>query len=355
MSPGFKHLLLMTPAGLYCPVGDFYVDPWRSVKRAIITHAHSDHARSGSAKYLAVHPSKALLQLRLGLDIDLQTLQYGESLAIGEAVVTFFPAGHILGAAQVRIEYRGQSALITGDYKLQQDATCASWEPVACDLMVTESTFGLPVFHWPSTAQVMAEIIQWWQENQRAGRTSVVFAYSVGKAQRILMELCHSETATGPSSLPAAFGLPGPIWLHGAMLGPMRAYRDSGVKLPDFESVSVAPSGTDFSNALIVAPPSAQQSAWMNRFKDVSMASASGWMAIRGTRRRRNLDRGFVLSDHVDWKDLNCAVDLCNPEELWVTHGFSDVFARYQLEKGRKALPLKTEFQGEVDSEEVQV
>lgn len=338
----FQHLLQVTPAGLYCPAGDFYIDPWRSVNRAIITHAHSDHARSGSAHYLAADPSKSLLQLRLGMDIDLQTLPYGESLTLGEAVVTFFPAGHILGAAQIRIEHRGQIALITGDYKLQTDATCTPWEPVACHLMVTESTFGLPVFHWPSTSQIIDEVILWWQENQRAKRTSVVFAYSVGKAQRILMELSQRSSGLGP------------VWLHGAMLGPMRAYRDSGVKLPEYESASSAPNGTDFSSALIIAPPSAQQSPWMNRFKEVSVASASGWMAIRGTRRRRNLDRGFVLSDHVDWGDLNRAVDLCNPEELWVTHGFSETFARYQNEKGRKALPLKTEFQGEIDGEEVQ-
>jgi putative mRNA 3-end processing factor len=337
----FQELLQITPAGLYCPAGDFYIDPWKSVQRAVITHAHSDHARSGSQHYLAARSSKSLLQLRLGVDIDLQTLNYGESLALGDVQVTLFPAGHILGASQVRLESRGKVALVTGDYKLQSDATCCSWEPVHCHLMVTESTFGLPVFHWPKTAQVIDEIMDWWQENQQAGRASVMLAYSVGKAQRILMELKQRHIE------------PGQIWVHGAMLGPLRAYRESGVALPEYESVSSAPAGTDFSQALIIAPPSAQQSSWMNRFREVSLASASGWMAIRGTRRRRNLERGFVLSDHADWRDLNQAVECCNPEELWVTHGFSDVFARYQNEKGRKAAPLKTEFQGEVEVEEL--
>lgn len=336
----FQELLKLTPAGLYCPAGDFFIDPWKPVERAVITHAHSDHARSGSSSYLAASPSQHLLKLRLGVGIDLQTLDYGKSLAVGDATVTLFPAGHILGSAQVRIEAQGKIALVTGDYKLQPDATCTSWEPVQCHLMVTESTFGLPVFHWPNTDVVIDQIAQWWRENQQAHRTSVILAYSVGKAQRILGELQRR------------FDNIGKIWVHGAMLGPLRAYRDSGVQLPEYESAAVAPAGTDFTQDLIIAPPAAQQSPWMNRFRDVSVASASGWMAIRGTRRRRNLDRGFVLSDHVDWGDLNRAVELCHPEELWVTHGFTETFARYQNEKGRHALPLKTEFQGEVDSED---
>lgn len=337
----FQELLQITAAGLYCPAGDFHIDPWKPVPRAIITHAHSDHARSGSQRYLAAKSSKSLLQLRLGVDIELQTLEYGESLALGDVNVTLFPAGHILGSSQVRLESHGKVALVTGDYKLQKDSTCCSWEPVPCHLMVTESTFGLPVFHWPKTSQVIDELIGWWQANQQAGQTSVLLAYSVGKTQRILMELEQRQPKNGR------------IWVHGSMLGPLRAYRESGVALPEYESVASAPNGTDFSQALVIAPPSAQQSSWMNRFREVSLASASGWMAIRGTRRRRNLDRGFVLSDHVDWDDLNQAVEWCNPEELWVTHGFSDTFARYQSERGRKAAPLKTEFQGEVEGEDL--
>jgi putative mRNA 3-end processing factor len=339
----FDELLRMTPAGLYCPAGDFYIDPWKPVQHAVITHAHSDHARTGNAHYLSASTSSALLRLRLGMDIDLQTLPYGESLTLNAAKLTFIPAGHILGSAQIRIDVRGKVALITGDYKLQRDATCESWEPVACQLMVTESTFGLPVFRWPATRHIIEQLVGWWKQNQQCGRTSVLLAYSVGKAQRILAELqqCSEEA--------------GAIWVHGAMLGPLRAYRESGVFLSELNSVSAAPPGTDFSRALIIAPPSAQQSPWLNRFRDVSIASASGWMAIRGTRRRRNLDQGFILSDHVDWEDLNRAVALCGPEELWVTHGFADCFARYQCDLGKKAMPLKTEFQGEVDSEEGQV
>lgn len=333
----FRDLLECTPRGLYCPAGDFYVDPWAAVDYAILTHAHADHARSGSKRYLSAKSSESLLRVRLGQSIDLQTVAYGESLTIKDARVSLHPAGHILGSSQVRIEVAGRVALITGDYKLQSDLTCDAWEPVRCDLMVSESTFGLPVFRWPETRLVIQEMIGWWEENQRQGRTSLLLAYSVGKAQRVLAEIfgvCGVEVASK-------------VAVHGAMLGPNRAYVSAGVALPELPSAASLGGQHDWSQSLVIGPPSTQSTPWMDRFSDPSIAMASGWMAIRGTRRRRNVERGFVLSDHVDWPDLLTAIGECQPEQVWVTHGFSEVVSRYLTERGIAAEVLQTRFGGE--------
>lgn len=333
----YHELLQCTPRGLYCSAGDFYVDPWERVDHAILTHAHADHARWGCKHYLAAKPSEALLRVRLSNTIDLQTLAYGESLRIHNALVSLHPAGHILGSAQVRIEVDGKVALITGDYKLQEDPTCDAWEPVRCDLMVTESTFGLPVFQWPKTELVIEELLAWWQENQRQGRTSLLLAYSVGKAQRLLAEVfraCGVEVAKD-------------LAVHGAMLGPNRAYRASGVGLPELPSAASLAGDHDWTRSLVIGPPSSQSTGWVKRFSNPSIAMASGWMAIRGTRRRRSVDRGFVLSDHVDWPDLLRAIDACSPQQVWVTHGFSDVVARFLSHRGIPAEVLQTQFAGE--------
>jgi putative mRNA 3-end processing factor len=330
-------LLQIRPSGLYCPAGDFYIDPWSSVGRAIITHAHSDHARWGSEQYLASNDSRTLLELRLGKGIKLQTLPYGEKMIIGSATVSLHPAGHILGSSQVRIEVDGRVALITGDYKLQDDPTCLPWEPVRCDLMVTESTFGLPVFRWPAMSEIVGDILNWWKANQTEGRTSVLLGYAVGKSQRMIVELLQSSDQVASHEM----------FIHGALIGPLAAYRAAGVNIPALRSISEMPGKHDYSRALIFAPPAAQNSPWMKRFPNASVAMASGWMAIRGTRRRRNVDRGFVVSDHVDWTDLAKAIELCSPTDLWVTHGFSDVVARHQTELGRKARPIETKFVGD--------
>lgn len=330
-------LLECTPRGLYCPAGDFYVDPWAQVDKAIITHAHSDHARWGCKKYLAVQSCEPLLRVRLGSNIELQTLAYGESLQVNDAKVSLHPAGHILGSSQVRIQVQDKVALITGDYKLQADPTCDAWEPVRCDLMVTESTFGLPVFRWPETQTVIDQLLDWWQENQRLGRTSLLLAYSVGKSQRLIAELLSRCGVAAASD----------IAVHGSMLGPNRAYREAGIELPELPSAASMSAEHDWTKSLVIGPPSCQSTGWVKRFSDPSIAMASGWMAIRGTRRRRGVDRGFVLSDHVDWPDLMKAIDACGPEQVWVTHGFTEVVARYLGEKGLHSQVLQTHFTGE--------
>lgn len=333
-------LLTLNDSGLYCAAGDFYIDPWRPVSRAVITHAHSDHARFGSDRYLTVKENEPLLRWRLGAGIDVQTVRYGESITIGGARVSLLPAGHILGSSQIRIEVAGQVAVVTGDYKLQSDPTCAAWEPVRCHRLVTESTFGLPAFLWPDMAGVMAEVLYWWRQQSSSGRACVLLGYSLGKSQRVLAELTERLEPEERDR----------VYVHGALIQPTQIYRQQGIVLIEPRGVSQAPKGIDWHRALVLAPPSAQHTPWMRRFGDASVAMASGWMAIRGTRRRRSVDRGFVISDHVDWFDLLRAIDACQPQQVWATHGFSQIVARYLNERGYEARSLETRFEDEGDA-----
>jgi putative mRNA 3-end processing factor len=331
-------ILRETPQGLYCDAGDFYVDPWRPVPRAVVTHAHSDHARSGCGSYLAARSGAAILQMRLGPDARISLVDLGETQAIGAARVSLHPAGHITGAAQVRIEVAGEVCVVSGDYKLQDDPTCPPFEPIRCHTFVTESTFGLPIYRWDPPADVFAGVNQWWRSNQSEGKTSVLFGYTVGKAQRLL--------ASVDSSI-------GPIFAHGAVINACRAYRACGVKLPPVHSVLEAQPKFDWSQALVVAPPSALGTTWLRRFGDVSTGLASGWMRVRGIRRRRAVDRGFVLSDHVDWQDLMSAIAATEAEQIWVTHGYTSQVVRTLQSRGLDARTVATQFTGE--SAEVEV
>ena len=328
--------LALTDAGLYCAAGDFYVDPWLPVPRALITHAHGDHAHPENLAYLAAAEGLPLLRARLGPDATIDTMPYGEVRRVGEVDVSFHPAGHILGSAQIRIVHAGRITVISGDYKIASDPTCTPFEPVRCDTFLTESTFGLPIYRWDDSLVTMRAIVAWWERNRVDKRSSVLFAYALGKAQRILMGVVE-----------AAGDLPGPIYCHGAVERINAAYREAGVRLPATTAVAEAAPDTRWDEALIIAPPLAQGSAWMNRFEPYRTAFASGWMAIRGTRRRRNLDRGFVLSDHADWSALNQAIDASGAPDVWVTHGYRDELARWLTERGRSARGLETRFEGE--------
>jgi putative mRNA 3-end processing factor len=324
--------IVETPRGLYCPAGDFYVDPWRCVDRAVITHAHSDHARPGCRNYLAAKAGDAILKMRLGPEAKIEYLQYGQDVTIGGARVSLFPAGHITGAAQVRIEVNGHISVISGDYKLQSDPTCPSFEPVPCHLFVTESTFGLPIYSWHDTPQMFQSINQWWTENQNDRCTSVLLAYTIGKAQRLLASIDPSI---------------GPMYAHGAILNACQAYRDCHVVLPPLQRVTESSQGAAWDQALVIAPPSVQNSPWLNRFREFSLGVASGWMRVRGIRRQRSVDRGFVISDHVDWHDLFKAIRSTGCEQVWVTHGYTRQVVRVLREIGYDAREVKTEFSGD--------
>jgi putative mRNA 3-end processing factor len=328
--------LQLTTAGLYCIPGDFYVDPTRPVDRAVVTHAHSDHARWGCKRYLAVQSSELLLRMRMSPDAEFHFLLYGQELTIGGVSIRFHPAGHILGSAQVRLEYRGQIALITGDYKLGSDPTCEAWEPVPCHIMVTESTFGLPIYRWQDQQIIVDSINQWWKDSRDEGKCCLLFGYAVGKSQRLLAGLDPSI---------------GKIYCHGAVENGNEAYRKSGVSLPKTTYVGSIEGKHDWRGSMIVAVPSAHGTPWTKKFGRCSTAMASGWMAVRGARRRRSVDRGFVMSDHVDWPSLLTAIDSCNPETVWVTHGYSTTVARFLNESGRNAIALDTRTRSEGDED----
>jgi putative mRNA 3-end processing factor len=329
----FPDLVLPRPEGLYCPAGDFYIDPWRPVDRAVLTHAHSDHARAGHARYLAAAPGLPLLRARLG-EVAIQAAEYGETVEIGGVRVSLHPAGHVLGSAQVRLEHRGRVWVVSGDYKLDPDATCAPFEPLRCDAFITESTFGLPIYRWEPAARLHASINEWWAANADQQRASVLYCYALGKAQRILHELD---------------GAIGPIIVHGAVQTVDAAYREAGVRLPDTRLVSEVLDAGSLRRALVLAPPSAQGTTWLRRFGDYTDAFASGWMRLRGARRRRAVDRGFVMSDHADWPSLLTAITATGAERVCVTHGNVAVLVRWLAEQGRDARAYATEFNAQED------
>jgi putative mRNA 3-end processing factor len=334
-------LIVQRPEGLYCPAGDFFIDPWRPVARAVITHAHSDHARYGNGHYLASQPSEGVLRARLG-EISLQTLAYGERIVHHGVALSLHPAGHVLGSAQVRLEHGGQVWVASGDYKVAPDATCAPFEPVGCDVFITESTFGLPIYRWCPDDELFADINGWWGRNVLAGRASVLACYSFGKAQRLLAGVDASIA---------------PIIVHGAVQPLNEAYRAAGVALPPVLHVSEVKDRADLRRALVVCPPSAVATPWVRRFGDASTAFASGWMQVRGTRRRGGYDRGFPLSDHADWPGLLAAIEATGAQRVIVTHGSGPVLARYLGEHGLRAEIFDTEYGGdavEADAQEPQ-
>ncbi len=330
-------LISLTPRGLYCKQGDFYIDPWKPVERAVVTHAHADHAYRGNKEYLVTDEGVWLYRIRLGEEANISTLRYGDPVVMNGVKVTFHPAGHVLGSAQVRVEFKGEVWVISGDYKLMPDATCAPFEPVKCHHFITEATFGLPIYRWQPTQFIFDEINAWWRRNQARGKASVLFAYSLGKAQRVL----HGIDRTI-----------GPIFTHGAVERLTQAYREHGVDMPSTTYAGSVENRKDFVGSLVIAPPSAQQAVgWLRRFGTHSTGFASGWMMVRGARRQRAVDRGFVLSDHADWPELITAITAAEAETVYVTHGFSEEVVRWLTETGQHAVTLKTRFVGDVAEE----
>jgi len=324
-----KDLLRFTEKGIYCEKADVYLDPWRKVERALITHAHSDHARWGSEHYLAHKHSEPILRQRLGQNITLQNVEYGEVVKINGVCFSYYPAGHIIGSSQILVEYKGEKWVFTGDFKTEYDGLSAAFEPVKCDTLIMESTFGLPIYQWKSQADVFQEINTWWKTNASKGICSVICGYSLGKAQRILKNVDANI---------------GPVFLHGAVESVNQAFINAGHNLPFAEKVDGKEKNTFYSKSLIIAPPSAANTLWLKKFEPYSLAMASGWMGLRGARRRGAADKGFVLSDHADWQGLNNAVKWSGAEKVFVTHGYSAAFARWLREKGLDAREAKTEY-----------
>src|SRR5262245_25395988 len=325
-------LITQTERGLYCEAGGFYIDPWQPVERAVITHAHSDHARPGSRHYLAAQTGLEVLRERLGPEASLQGLPYRQRLEINGVQVSLHPAGHLLGSAQVRIEQSTGNRdvwVISGDYKVEPDRTCDPFEIVPCQAFITESTFGLPIYRWRLPEEVFREINEWWRDNQQRRQTSIIYAYSLGKAQRLLAGVDASI---------------GPIIAHGAVSRFAEVYRRSGVVMPEVLRADPNVVRTTRGQALVIAPPSAARTPWLRKFGRQSSGFASGWMQVRGNRRRSNVDRGFVLSDHADWTGLLSVIRATGAEHIGVTHGYTESLARYLNESGLKARIYRTRF-----------
>ena len=329
-------LIEFTDKGLYCAEGNFYIDPWKPVERAVITHAHSDHARWGSKSYLCHRHTKPLLQQRLGPNFYQET-EWNEPLYFNGVRITLFPAGHIIGSSQVRVEYQGEIWVISGDYKLENDGLSGQFEPVKCHNFITESTFGLPIYNWKPQDVIYAGIKDWVRKNQESSKSSVLIAYSLGKAQRLLQPL--SEVSDR-------------IFVHGAVYNMHKALEDAGWKLPTVERVNADTPREALKGAVVIAPSSAEGSPWLKRFGPYETGICSGWMQVRGNLRRKNADAGFVLSDHADWNGLIKACRETQAECIYTTHGFQSVFTRYLNEQGIFSKEVKTEYGNEEGTEE---
>jgi putative mRNA 3-end processing factor len=331
-------VLLETPNGLYCEAGDFHIDPWGPAPRALITHAHGDHARPGCSAYLCAEPCAPVLERRFGPDALVQSLPYWRRLTLGGTVVSFHPAGHVLGSAQIRIEGPEGVWVVSGDYKRAADPTCAAFEPVTCDVFVTESTFALPIYQWDPAAAVVSEILDWWGANTDRGLASIIFCYTIGKAQRLLAELAAVTDRT--------------VLVHGMMLPMIEVYRAAGISMLPVQALVERPRGTSLAGELVLAPPSARGTPWMRRLGDWSDALASGLMRVRGVKRQRGYDRGFVLSDHADWPALLATIDDTGAGRVLATHGHADALARQLRERGLEADVIRTAWEGEAGADD---
>ena len=334
---GFKKsdILQLTSEGLYCAAGGFHIDPWRPVERSVITHAHADHARSGMGAYHAAASGEALLRQRVGREAMIEGHAFGEPFELGSARVSFHPAGHILGSGQVRIETDGQVAVVTGDHNATHaHAAAEAFEPVPCDLLITESTFGLPIYQWPEPEEVIADIRRWWAVNRARGLTSILPCYPLGKTQRILAGL--GEEA-------------GPIAVVGSARPFLDLYASRGVALPPVLDLTEATLAELKGQGLVLISFAGSEPKLLSRLKPLSWGAASGWMQIRGVRRSRDYDRGFVLSDHSDWGGLLRCVRESGARRIGVTHGQTGLFSRYLCEQGCEAFPVATHFEGAGD------
>lgn len=331
-------LISFTPAGIFCEQANIYIDPWHKVDNAFITHGHSDHARWGHKKYLCVHESVPILKHRLK-GANVHGIGYGEEVSVNGVKFSFHSAGHVIGSAQIKVSHKGETWVVSGDYKVINDGISGPFEAVRCDHFITECTFGLPVYSWVDQSKIFEDINAWWRKNKEEGKTSLITAYSLGKAQRIIHNVDHSI---------------GTIYTHGAVEEMNKVLRAANLLGVETTYVSSDIPKEDYVGNLIIAPGSAIGSPWIKRFKNLEIAAASGWMAIRGMKRRRGVDKAFVLSDHCDWPGLLSAIEATGASHIYPTHGYTDIVSQYLKEEGYYAQPVQTEFSTEDEiSEEV--
>lgn len=321
-------LISFTSNGLYCEQADVYIDPWKPVQNAVISHAHSDHAVGGHAHYLCHRYTKPILQLRLGENMY-QTVEWGETIIMNDVRISLHPAGHIIGSSQIRVEHKGEVWVFSGDYKLEDDGISGAFEPVKCHTFITESTFGLPIYKWKRQEEIYNDMQNWILRNKSSGKASVLIAYSLGKAQRVLQ---------------AVSAVTNKVLAHGAIYNMQEVLKQQGRQFIEVERVTPEMNKSNFKNAVIIAPPSADGTPWMKKFTPYSLGVCSGWMQVRGNVRRRNADKGFALSDHCDWNSLLAAVKATEAERVFVTHGFQSAFSRYLNEHGIEAHEVSTQY-----------
>jgi putative mRNA 3-end processing factor len=314
-------LLTVNKNGVYCEAGDFYIDPWRGVDRAVVTHGHSDHARPGSRSYLSCAKSEFILKERLGNRVSLQTAGYGTQVSMNGVTVSFHPAGHIPGSAQVRVEFRGEVWVVSGDYKIEYDGLADAFEPVRCHVFITESTFAAPVYHWDPQQKIFGEIHSWWSRNRDLGKTSVIYAYSLGKSQRLINNLDHTF---------------GRIYCHPAVASMNRAVRQSGFLVKECTPLSLKEE-QDYRGAMVIIPQSSGTGEYMRRFCDPEDAQISGWMHLRKMRKSGGRGAAFVLSDHADWPGLLKAIKETGAERIYAVHGNTALLTRWLNENGYTA------------------
>ena len=323
-------LLVFNHKGIYCKQADVYLDPWKPVDKAIITHGHSDHSRWGHKKYITHHNNVPIINHRLG-EISVTGKKYNETFIINGVQFSLHPAGHIIGSSQVRVEYQGEVWVFTGDYKIENDGISTPFEPIKCHTFITECTFGLPAFNWTPQQNVYNNINNWWAENKAEGKTSVLFGYSLGKAQRLLHGL-------NPDI--------GKIYTHAAIENMNEVIR-SITPLQKTHRITKETTKQELKGNIVLAPPSTHGSPWIRKMVPFETGSASGWMAFRGARRRRAIDKGFVLSDHCDWNGLLTAIKATEATKVITTHGYTDIFSKYLRTLGYDARTKKTQYEGE--------
>ncbi|RLJ68968.1 putative mRNA 3-end processing factor [Lacinutrix venerupis] len=317
-----------TKKGIYCIPGKFYLDPWLPVDHAIISHGHADHSRSGNKHYFCHDDSKAILKHRLGADISIESMGYNQTRIINNVSVSFYPAGHVIGSVQIRLEYKGEVVVFTGDYKTQPDFITDPFESVKCHTFITESTFGLPIYNWKTELQLQEQLQNWVLQNQANNKTSVFLGYSLGKSQRIMSLIDGIDK----------------VYVHTAINNLNNAISSSGIALPETTLLKQDFDKKDIQNKIIIMPPGLLGSRLLKRVPNAAVAICSGWMQIRGNRRWKAVDAGFAVSDHADWNGLLSAVKASEAEKVYVTHGSQATFSKYLNEIGIAAEELITDY-----------
>ncbi len=329
-------LIQFTNKGIYCKQGNFYVDPWEPVDFAVTTHGHADHVKWGNKNYLCHELTKPILTTRYGLEDNVQTLPYCESIHINGVKLSLHPAGHVIGSSQIRLEHKGEVCVISGDYKVEYDGISTAFEPVKCHTFVSESTFGLPIYHWESQEVIFNQIHNWVGSNHIKLKTSLLVAYSLGKAQRLIKNLAGSY----------------PIYVHHSIANLNDAFARAGVILPETIRITPEIKKEDLQQGIVIIPPALADGKWVKSLMQPAIGICSGWMMVRAGRRWRSADAGFALSDHADWPGLLTAIKATEAEKVFVTHGSTAIFSKYLNEIGIEAEEVSTKYGSEENDDD---